>query len=69
MAGPDVDGWEVSRWCASFAVILGLHAAALGGMVAYRSVSVEPGEALPAVMIDLAPPPAAPVLAPAEAPP
>ncbi|NNM74368.1 TonB family protein [Enterovirga aerilata] len=70
LSGPgDFDGGEVSRWAVSFAVVLGLHAAAFTAIVAYRSATIEPGEALPAVMIDMAPPPAAPTLAPSEAPP
>ncbi len=70
LAGPpSFDRGEVSRWGVSFALVLGLHAAALAAVVAYRTVSIEPGESLPAVMIDMAPPPAAPTVAPAEAPP
>jgi len=69
LAAPELDRGEVSRWGASFAIILGLHAAALTAIVAYRSVTIEPGEALPAVMIDMAPPPAAPTVAPADTPP
>ncbi|MGA0596219.1 TonB family protein [Enterovirga sp. CN4-39] len=66
---PDFDRGEVSRWTASFALVLGLHAAAIGAAVAYKTVSLEPGEALPAVMIDMAPPPSAPTVAPNDAPP
>jgi protein TonB len=63
------DRRDASIWGVSFALVLGMHVAALGAVAAYKAVSVEPGEALPAVMIDMAPPPAAPTLAPATAPP
>ncbi len=69
LGGPSYDRGEVSRWGVSFALVLGMHVAALGAVAAYKAVSVEPGEALPAVMIDMAPPPAAPTLAPSTAPP
>lgn len=66
-SGPD--GRDAARWGLSFAAILGLHAALLAGILAYRPAAIEPGEALPAVMIDMAPPPAAPSVAPADMPP
>lgn len=69
LGGPGLDRGDVSRWGASFALVLGLHAAALLAVLAHRNVGVEPGEALPAVMIDMAPPPAAPTAAPSEQPP
>ncbi|MDB5512262.1 MAG: hypothetical protein JWR08_1745, partial [Enterovirga sp.] len=68
-SAPLFDGREASRWGLSFAVVLGLHGAAVLGAMAYRSAALEPGEALPAVMIDLAPPPAAPTAAPNDQPP
>ena len=67
--GPSSSGREATRWGASFALVLGLHAAALAGVIAYRSTAFEPGEALPAVMIDMAPPPSAPAAAPSDTPP
>lgn len=68
--GPaDIDGRETARWTASFALVLGLHAAAIAGVMAYKTVVSESGEALPAVMIDMAPPPAAPTAAPSDAAP
>lgn len=68
LGGPEADGRDLSRWGACFAAVLGAHALLLAGMLAYRTVAAEPGEALPAVMIDMAPPPAAPAAAPSEMP-
>lgn len=68
---PEPDGArrDLFRWSVSFAVVLGLHILALGLLAAYRSLTSEVGEALPAVMIDMAIPPSAPNAAPAETPP
>lgn len=75
LALPADAGWsggprgDTTRWLASFAAVLGLHVLAVALVVGYRSVAVEPGEALPAVMIDMAPPPSAPVTEPSQTPP
>ncbi len=57
---------EVSRWGTSFAIVLGLHAAVLAGIAAYTAAPTQPGEPLPALMIDMAPPPAARSSVPAQ---
>ncbi len=57
---------EVSRWGTSFAIVLGLHAAVLAGIAAYTAAPTQPGEPLPALMIDMAPPSATPSSAPAQ---
>ena len=68
-SGTAADRAELARWSASFLVILGLHVLALVFGAAYRTLATEPGEALPAVLIDLAPPPAAPVADAGDRPP
>ncbi len=60
------DGRDLARWTMSFALIVALHGAMLAGLVAARNLSTDQGEALPAVMVDMAPPPAAPTLAAAD---
>lgn len=71
-AASGVDGTgtrDIARWGLCFALIVALHAAVLAGLVAARNLSTDQGEALPAVMVDMAPLPAAPTLAAAELPP
>ena len=68
LGGTAPDGGEVWRWGLSFAAVLGLHALVFAGLASQRGVPVEPGEALPAVMIDMAPP-SQPPAAPSSAPP
>lgn len=63
------DRRDLARWGLSFALIVVLHGAVLAGLVATRNLSTDQGEALPAVMVDMAPPPAAPTLAAADLPP
>lgn len=63
------DGRDLARWALSFALIVALHGAALAGLVAARNLPADQGEALPAVMVDMAPPPAAPTVAAADLPP
>lgn len=62
-------GREAARWSVAFALVLGLHVAGIAVLLAARNLVAETGEALPAVTVDLAPPPAAPTVAPADAPP
>lgn len=63
------DGRDLARWGLSFALVAALHGAGLAGLVAARNLPADQGEALPAVMVDMAPPPAAPTLAAADLPP
>lgn len=63
------DGRDLARWGLSFALVTALHAAVLAGLVAARNPPADQGQALPAVMVDMAPPPAAPTLAAADLPP
>lgn len=63
------DGRDLARWALSFALIVALHGAGLAGLVAARNLPADQGEALPAVMVDMAPPPAAPTVAAAGLPP
>lgn len=63
------DGHDLARWCLSFALVAALHGVGLAGLVAARNLPADHGDALPAVMVDMAPPPAAPTLASADLPP
>lgn len=67
--GLDVEPRDIPRWAASFALILAAHLAAGAFVLTHRIAPAESGEALPAVMVDMAPPPAAPTAAPSETPP
>jgi protein TonB len=62
------DGASVFRWGASFLVVLGVHAGAAVGLLSLRK-PIEPSEPPPAaVMMELAPLPAAPAVEPVETP-
>lgn len=63
------DRRDLVRWGLSLALIAALHGAVLAGLVAARNLSTDQDEALPAVTVDMAPPPAAPTLAAADLPP
>lgn len=63
----DPDRRDVARWATSFAAVLGLHAVVAVAIVSYRGTPPTQASDLPAVvMMDLAPPPAAPAAPPAE---
>jgi periplasmic protein TonB len=54
------------RWAACFALVLGVHAAAAAALIGHWRTTVEPLADAPAVLVDLAPAPAAPSVPPRE---
>src|SRR3954462_10833632 len=65
------DSAAMARWSASAAIIVALHAALIALGVAWYARSPPPGVALPAIMVDLAPPsaPSTPSTQPLDLPP